>query len=65
LREAYRITFANEPTIKVGIGKIVPAGEDLALIVGTWRSTAEESQDSSGVYADIVRRRWYMEAGSR
>jgi ketosteroid isomerase-like protein len=60
LREVYRITFANKPTIKVDIGKIIPAGEDLALIVRTWRSTAEtsagKSQDWSGVYTDIVRR---------
>ena len=60
LREVYRITFASKPTIKVDIGKIIPAGEDLALIVGTWRSTAEtsagEAQDWSGVYADIVRK---------
>ena len=60
LREVYRITFANKPTIKVDIGKIIPAGEDLALFVGKWRSTAEtsagKSQDWSGVYADIVRR---------
>ena len=60
LREAYRITFANKPTIKVDIGKIIPAGEDLALIIGRWRSTAETSAGEtkvwSGIYTDIVRR---------
>ena len=60
LREAYRITFANKPIIKVDIGKIIPAGEDLALIIGSWRSTAETSAGEtkvwSGTYTDIVRR---------
>jgi uncharacterized protein (TIGR02246 family) len=60
LREAYRITFANKPTIKVDIGKIIPAGEDLALIIGEWTSSAEtsvgETKVWSGTYTDIVRR---------
>jgi uncharacterized protein (TIGR02246 family) len=59
LREAYRITFANRPTIQVNIGKIIPAGEDLALITGEWTSTAESSAGQkvwSGTYTDIVRR---------
>lgn len=55
LREAYRITFANRPTIKVNIGKIIPAGEDLALIIGEWTSSAGQKV-WSGTYTDIVRR---------
>lgn len=43
LRKAYRITFANRPTIKVNIEKIIPAGEDLALIMGEWTSTVIRS----------------------
>ena len=60
LREVYRITFAGKPTIKVDIGKVIPAGEDLALIIGQWTSTAETSAGNtkvwSGTYADIVRK---------
>jgi len=57
LREAYRITFANKPTIKVDIGKIIPAGEDLALIIGEWTSTAKTAAGET--------KGWHVEAGSR
>jgi len=60
LREVYRITFANKPTIKVATGKVISAGEDLALIIGEWTSTAEtsagETEVWSGIYTDIVRK---------
>jgi uncharacterized protein (TIGR02246 family) len=60
LREVYRITFANKPTIKIEIGRIIPAGDDLALIIGPWTSTAKTTQGEtkvwSGTYADIVRK---------
>ena len=41
LREVYRITFASKLTIKVDIGEIICAGEDLALVIG--ESTAQTS----------------------
>jgi uncharacterized protein (TIGR02246 family) len=60
LREVYRITFASKPTIKVDIGKIICTGEDLALVIGRWESTAqtpvEETKVWSGTYTDIVRK---------
>jgi uncharacterized protein (TIGR02246 family) len=59
LREVYSITFENKPTIKVDIGKIIPAGEDLALIIGEWTSKSQTSAGEkvwSGTFTDIVRR---------
>src|SRR5262245_59574796 len=60
LREVYRITFANKPIIKIEIGTIIPAGDDLALIIGPWTSTAKTTEGGtkvwSGTYTDIVRK---------
>ena len=60
LREVYRITFASKPTMQVDISKLVPAGEDLALIIGEWTTRAETSSGEtkvlSGTFADIVRK---------
>ena len=60
LREVYRITFGSKPTIKVDIGEIICAGEDLALVIGQWESTAQtpvgETNAWSGTYIDIVRK---------
>ena len=60
LRELYRITFESNPTIKVGIDRIICAGEHLALVIGPWESTAQtpggETQLWSGAYTDIERK---------
>jgi ketosteroid isomerase-like protein len=44
LREVYRITFASKPTIKVDVGKVMLAREDLALVIGEWISTAKTAE---------------------
>ena len=60
LREVYRITFANRPTFQVDVRKVLPAGDDLALIIGEWSSRVETSNGAikvwSGTYTDIVRK---------
>ena len=60
LREVYRITFAHRPTFQVDVRKVLPAGDDLALIIGEWTSRAQTSSGEtkvwSGTYTDIVRR---------
>ena len=60
LREVYRVIFASKPTIKVDIGRINCAGEDLALVIGRWESTAQtpvgDTKVWSGTYTDIVRK---------
>ena len=60
LREVYRITFAHRPTFQVDVRKVLPAGNDLALIIGEWTSRAQTSNGEtkvwSGTYTDIVRK---------
>jgi ketosteroid isomerase-like protein len=58
LREVYRITFASKLTIKVDIGEIICAGEDLALVIGesTAQTPVGETKAWSGTYTDIVRK---------
>jgi uncharacterized protein (TIGR02246 family) len=60
LREVYRVTFSNKPQMKFNIRKVVPAGDDLALVVVEWRSKAVSPAGEvklwSGTATDIVRR---------
>lgn len=60
LREVFRNTFANRPQMKFNVRKIIPAGDDLALVVLEWRSKAVASDGEvrlwSGMATDIVRR---------
>jgi uncharacterized protein (TIGR02246 family) len=60
LREVFRNTFANRPQMKFNVRKIIPAGEDLALVVLEWRSKAVAADGEvrlwSGMATDIVRR---------
>jgi uncharacterized protein (TIGR02246 family) len=60
LREVYRVTFVNRPTFQVDVRKVLPAGNDLALIIGEWTSRAQTSNGEtkvwSGTYTDIVRK---------
>ncbi len=60
LREVFRLTFANKPRMKFNVRKVVPAGDDLALVVLEWRSKAVSADGEvrlwSGMATDIVRR---------
>jgi uncharacterized protein (TIGR02246 family) len=60
LREVFRLTFANKPQMKFNVRKVIPAGENLALVVVEWRSKAVSPQGEvrlwSGMATDIVRR---------
>lgn len=60
LREVYRATFSNKPRMKFHLRKVIPAGEDLALVVVEWRSKAVASDGEvrlwSGTATDVVRR---------
>lgn len=60
LREVFRLTFANKPHMKFNVRKVVPAGDDLALVVVAWRSKAVSADGEirlwSGMATDIVRR---------
>ena len=60
LREVYRVTFSNKPQIKFKFRKVIPAGDDLALVVVEWRSRAVASTGEvrlwTGTATDIVRR---------
>ena len=60
LREVYRNTFSNKPHMKIHVRKVIPAGENLALVVVEWRSKAVSAEGEvrlwSGMATDIVRR---------
>jgi len=60
LRDVYRVTFSNKPQIKFRVRKVVPAGDDLALVVVEWRSKAVSSVGEvrlwAGTATNIVRR---------
>lgn len=60
LREVFRVTFSNKPQMKFNLRKVIPAGEDLALVVVEWRSKAVSAEGEvrlwSGMATDIVRR---------
>ena len=60
LRDVYRITFAGKPRMEFTIHKIIPAGDDLALVVLDWTSKAVspqgETRHLAGTAADILRR---------
>src|SRR6476660_861083 len=58
LHEVYRITFSNKPQMKFDIRKVIPAGDDLALVIVSWTSvlSSDEAKVLSGTATDIVRR---------
>ena len=60
LRDVYRVTFSNKPQMKFNVRKIIPAGDDLALVIVEWRSktvsSAGEVKLWTGMATDIVRR---------
>jgi len=60
LREVFRLTFSNKPQMKFNVRKVIPAGENLALVVVEWRSKAVSAEGEvrlwSGMATDIVRR---------
>ena len=60
LREVYRNTFANKPFMEVSVRKILPAGDDLALVVVSWKAKAVTSTGENKTWGstatDIVRR---------
>jgi uncharacterized protein (TIGR02246 family) len=68
LREVYRVTFSNKPQMEFDIRKVIPAGDDLALIILGWTSkavsAAGDTKSWSGVATDIVRKqpdgRWKL-----
>jgi uncharacterized protein (TIGR02246 family) len=68
LREVYRTTFSNSPQMTFDIRKVIPAGDDLALVILGWTSktvsAAGDPKVWSGIATDIVRRqpdgRWKL-----
>jgi uncharacterized protein (TIGR02246 family) len=60
MREVFRLTFSNKPRMKFHLRKIIPAGDDLALVVLEWRSKAVSADGEvrlwCGMATDIVRR---------
>ena len=58
LREVYRLTFANKPRMAFNLHKVIPAGDDLVLVVLDWTSkaTVGEGRNLAGTAADILRR---------
>jgi uncharacterized protein (TIGR02246 family) len=58
LREVYRTTFSNTPQMKLESCKVIPAGDDLALVIVGWTSTVSSGEPKvfSGTATDIVRR---------
>ena len=60
LREVYRVTFASKPQMEFSLRKIIPAGDDLALVVMEWRSKAVspagEVRRWAGTATDVLRR---------
>ena len=60
LREMYRATFSYKPDLKLGVRKIISAGDDLVLVVVDWKSKTVSSSGEAKVWAgtatDVVRR---------
>ena len=60
LREMFRATLSYKPDLVLEIRKIIPATDDLALVVVEWKtkmvSSSGEAQVSAGTATDIVRR---------
>jgi uncharacterized protein (TIGR02246 family) len=60
LREMFQTTMSYKPDLKLDISKIIPAGDDLALVIVTWTSRTVSSSGETKVWAgtatDIVRR---------
>jgi uncharacterized protein (TIGR02246 family) len=60
LLEMYRVTFSYKPDLELDVRKIIPAGDDLALVVVQWKSKTVSSSGEAKVWAgtatDIVRR---------
>jgi uncharacterized protein (TIGR02246 family) len=68
LREMYRATFSYRPDLELDVRKIIPAGDDLALVVVDWRyktvSSSGAARAWAGTATDIVRKqpdgRWKL-----
>ncbi len=57
LREVNRITLSNKPQLKFDIRKVIPAGDDLALVIVKWTLVfPDETKVLSAIATDIVRR---------
>jgi uncharacterized protein (TIGR02246 family) len=60
LREMFQTTMSYKPDLKLDISKIIPAGDDLALVIVKWTSRTVSSSGETKVWAgtatDIVRR---------
>jgi uncharacterized protein (TIGR02246 family) len=60
LREMFRASFSNKPDLVLNVRKIIPATDDLSLVVVDWKSktvsSSGEAKATAGTATDIVRR---------
>ncbi len=60
LRKMFQATLSYKPDLKLNVIKIIPAGDDLALVIVKWTSRTVSSSGETKVWAgtatDIVRR---------
>jgi uncharacterized protein (TIGR02246 family) len=60
LRKMFQATLSYKPDLKLNVSKIIPAGDDLALVIVKWTSRTVSSSGETKVWAgtatDIVRR---------
>jgi uncharacterized protein (TIGR02246 family) len=63
LRNLYRAMLSNRPQMKLNVRKIIPVGDDLALVIVEWTewtsnavSSTGEAKRWAGTATDIVRR---------
>lgn len=60
LREMFQATLSYQPDLKLDVSKIIPVGDDLALVIVKWKSRTVSSSGETKVWAgtatDIVRR---------
>ena len=60
LRKMFQATLSYKPDLKLNVSKIIPAGDDLALVIVKWTSrtvsSSGETKVWTGTATDIVRR---------
>jgi uncharacterized protein (TIGR02246 family) len=60
LRKMFRATLSYKPDLALNVSKIIPAGDDLALVLVKWTSRTVSSSGEAKVWAgtatDIARR---------
>jgi uncharacterized protein (TIGR02246 family) len=60
LREMFHASFSQKPDLKLDVSKIIPAGDNLALVIVKWTSktvsSSGETKVRAGTATDIARR---------